>query len=800
MKNLFTLLVFMVSSFSMSAQTLTIIDITSLQPLRGVEVSDPKGTYKEMTNAKGQVNLPSPAPESLVLFHPDFRPQLINPAQVIPAGGVVYMSTIEVRLDEVVVSSSKFTEKREDVAQQIDVLNARQLEFMNAQNSGDALTQTGNVFLQKSQLGGGSPILRGFEANKVLIVVDGIRMNNAIYRAGHLQNVIRLDNNMLDRVEVVYGPASTVYGSDALGGVMHFHTRKLQFSTDEKSLVTGSAFTRFSTVNTEKTGNFSFNVANNKWAFMLTGTYSDFGDLRQGNLRDPRNGDLWKRMNYAERINNKDSMFVNNDPNVQVQSGYKQYNVISKIGFKPNEHQLHQLNIQYTNTGNVNRYDRLQEYSGGILKFAEWYYGPETMLLTAYQGLYTKKTKVYDQLNVSLSFQDIAESRISRRFNNNNKKFQEENVNVISLNVDMMKEVKKHEIRYGAEVSYNTVKSNGYSRNIVTELESPSASRYPDGDNSMMYSAIYVTHSWEINDKLILTDGLRFSNVSLDANFSDTSLMHFPYTNVQQKNSALTGSLGLIVKPAQDWRIALLGSTGFRAPNIDDVGKVFDSSPGMLIVPNPDLKPEYTYNADLTIEKSFNGKVRLGVTGYYTYLTNLITVQKFTFNGSDSIVYNGTPSLVTAAQNSDKGYIYGTSFNFAADVTEHFSITSAINYTYGRVITDTTDYPLDHIPPVFGRTAFILNLKKFRGEFYTMYSGWKRVKDYNLVGEDNYSQAAPDGMPAWCTLNVRASYQINKYLRVQGGIENITDLNYRVFASGISAPGRNFTMTLRANF
>ncbi|NJN34367.1 MAG: TonB-dependent receptor plug domain-containing protein [Saprospiraceae bacterium] len=68
--------------------------------------------------------------------------------------------------------------------------------------------------------------MRGFEASRVLLVVDGVRMNNLIYRSGHLQNAITVDQNMLDRVEVLFGTASTVYGSDALGGVVHFFTKK----------------------------------------------------------------------------------------------------------------------------------------------------------------------------------------------------------------------------------------------------------------------------------------------------------------------------------------------------------------------------------------------------------------------------------------------------------------------------------------------------------------------------------------------------------------------------------------------
>lgn len=124
----------------------------------------------------------------------------------------------EVSLNETVVAASRGSQARTAVAQQVRVIRRTEIERMNAPSTADLLSNTGQVFVQKSQQGGGSPVIRGFEASRVLLVVDGVRMNNAIYRAGHLQNVITMDNAALDRAEVLFGPASTVYGTDALGG------------------------------------------------------------------------------------------------------------------------------------------------------------------------------------------------------------------------------------------------------------------------------------------------------------------------------------------------------------------------------------------------------------------------------------------------------------------------------------------------------------------------------------------------------------------------------------------------------
>src|SRR5687767_10901800 len=138
-------------------------------------------------------------------------------------------------MDEVMIFSNKFAERKKNVVQKIDVVTSQRIAQLNSQNSGDLLMNTGNVFVQKSQQGGSSPVIRGFEASRVLLVIDGIRMNNAIYRAGHLQNAITVDQNMLERVEILYGPGSTLYGSDALGGIVHFRTKAPKLSLTDKT-------------------------------------------------------------------------------------------------------------------------------------------------------------------------------------------------------------------------------------------------------------------------------------------------------------------------------------------------------------------------------------------------------------------------------------------------------------------------------------------------------------------------------------------------------------------------------------
>ncbi len=719
----------------------------------------------------------------------------------------VYLQSNANTMDEVVLSASRFEEKKKDVAQKIQVIRSKDLQQMNQSSTADVLANSGNVFVQKSQLGGGSPIIRGFETNKVLLVIDGIRMNNAIYRGGHLQNVITLDNSIMDRVEVLYGPGSVVYGSDAIGGVMSFTTKNPIFSSSDKMLIKGGAYSRYFSVANGFAANANVSIGTKKVASLTSFTFSKFNDLRQGARRSPFVGNFGARTWYVDRINGVDSMIMNADSNLQVGSGYSQYDLLQKLSYKQTNGIQHSLNFQLSNSSNIDRYDRLTQLSGGLPKFAEWYYGPQFRLLGAYTFEHKVNTRFYDLARTSLAYQNIEESRMDRRFKKDILNHRIEKLNIFTLNVDFFKKIGAHEIRYGADGFYNIVNSTAFQKDIITDTTAKLDTRYPDGGSKMQSFALFGTHTWEINDKFILNDGIRLNYVGLNAKFNDKTFFPFPYNVINQHYPAINGNLGLIFMPLSDLRFTINTSTGFRAPNVDDLTKVFESVPGKVIVPNPNLKAEYSYTGDLGISYQLTKGITVSANTYFTYLNNALTVAKGTFDGQDSVVYDGELSEVMTTTNAGRAFVTGFEGAIHGSFNENFGITATVNYTYGRIILNDKNIhgkdsltPLDHIPPVFGKLSLSYSEGKFRSEFFMNYAGWKFLKDYNLNGEDNYAFALPDGMPSWCTLNLRFGYVFSNKLTLQVACENIMDQNYRNFASNISAPGRNFIVTLRGNF
>ena len=799
-------LAFFSSIATCDAQEITVTDMQKGTPLNYVKVvikkEGPRGKafWGGFTNEQGKLELPEnlAGGDKLHLSFIGHQPQNILFSELKEVGYSIQLFEKKIELDEVRIAS-RLKEKRSSVPQRVEVIDAKEIEFQNPQTSADMLVQNGGVFVQKSQMGGGSPNLRGFEANKVLLVIDGVRMNNAIFRGGHLQNVITIDPNMVESTEVLFGPASVVYGSDALGGVIHFYSKKPKLAIGKKFLFKGNGFTRYSSANQERTGHIDLNFGFEKVAFLTSFSGSYFNDLISGKWHPSAYPDFGKREYFATRSEGQDTMVANDNVHRQRFSGYNQYDFMQKIMFLTGPNVTHHLNFQYTTSSDIPRYDRLSQMDGNVLRYADWHYGPQKRMMASYAGSAFRERGFFDQINWVAAFQDIEESRITRRFGQDNENHRIEKVRVLSVNLDLAKLIKeKHNLNYGIEFVQNWVNSTAFSESIVTGETTSLDTRYPDGGSEMRNMSAYFSHKWDIAEKLYIMEGIRATSVHLHSEFTDKSFFPFLPDEITQNNAAASGNIGLSALPGKGFRIALLGASGFRSPNVDDLGKVFDSSPGNVIVPNANVNPEYTFNTELTLSKTIQGRFKIEATGFYTLFRNALVVRDFQADGQDSILYEGVLSNVQAVQNAGKAYIYGANANISVNFARYFTWSGTVTYTYGR--DQSNEVPLDHIPPFFGRSGVKFEREKLSAEVYTIFNGRKPIELYSPSGEDNERFAPDEGVYGWATLNFKAAYSFAKYFTLQAGVENILDSHYRHFASGISAPGRNFIVALRAKF
>ena len=796
--------IFLLFIWGASAQQIRIVDIDTGELLGNVAVYNKDKSKSAIADFDGKVLLDVFDRNEKIIFNlMGYQLWETTKNQILKRNGTVYLMLDPEQLDEVVMSISKWEQQKKDIPQKVASITARDIAFTNPQTSADLLLNSGQVFVQKSQLGGGSPMIRGFATNRLLLSVDGVRMNNAIFRGGNLQNVISIDPYSIASTEVIFGPGSVIYGSDAIGGVMNFMTRPAQFADQDSLMLQGNAHYRFASGNGEQTVHADVNVGKKQWAFYTSASFNNFGDLRMGS----HGPDEYLRNSYVLRVNGTDQLVTNANPQKQRPTGYDQLNLMQKIAYKPNSNWRYDLGFYFSKTSSYSRYDRLIQPNdaGDGLQSAEWYYGPQKWFMSNFQ-LYKKgRSKFYDGIKLTLAYQQFEESRNDRDFQDPILNRTAEKVDVISANIDFEnKKLGNLSLYYGTEYIYNKVGSEGSSVNIETAGLAGAPSRYPDGSSWQSFAG-YVNGEYKLKPNLSLLGGLRYSHVWLLADF-DTTFYPFPFTDTRLENGALTGSIGMSWFPKADWQITLNGSTGFRSPNIDDVGKIFDSEPGSVVVPNPDLLPEYAYNAELGIMKNFNDKVVLKGAAFYTYLVDALVRRDFTFNGQDQILYNGELSNVQAIQNAARAYVYGFEFGLDAVLSQTLSLKGNLTFTDGIEEDDSgVDTPARHAAPTFGDLHLIWKKQGIQADFFMNYNGEIAYNDLALSEQRKPFLYAVDAdgnpySPSWYTLNFRSQWQVSPTVRISGTLENITDQRYRSYSSGIAASGLNFILGLHLKF
>lgn len=709
-------------------------------------------------------------------------------------------------MDEILVSAQRFGSSRANTTRQIELISAKQIQLAQQGTMADLLSQTGQVFVQKSQLGGGSPVLRGFESSRVLLVVDGVRMNNATYRAGHLQDIITVDQFILDRTEVFFGSGSTQFGSDALGGVVYMKTKDPQFRKGKFGFANTNANIRYMSAARAMISNLNIEMGGKNLAWVFSTSNSDFGDLRMGQQRHFSKWDTFGlRKFYASRINNRDTMLTNSNPYLQKGSSYAQNDVFSKLAVKTGMF-IHTLNVQLSRSANVQRYDRLTDMAAGKLRFATWDYAPQNRDFFSYTLSFPKAESGRWGHRFIVSQQNTAVGRVTRRFGSSSELTQLDKVSMTAVNYDFSLNLNKGiQVQGGAEWVFNNVRSSAKTRDVNTGFIADSKNtRYADGGAQTQSAAVFANAIWVLKpNDFILEGGLRISQYKLDARFSADNFLKLPYTSAKLSTFAPVYNVGLSKK--MDWDGLFFKSSiasGFRNPNVDDMTKLFESLPGRkLVIPNSELKPERTSTLDIGFRLDHK-KIHLEWGGYYTRISQLLIDGPAVYNGSDSFDFEGQRTPVFQMGNSAFGYVTGG--YCAAKIQLMPNLFADINYnsTFGRyrVNENSAWIPLDHIAPDHGRMGLRWASNQWQWEAFMLFNGQKVKREYSLSGEDN-AQFAPGGeTPAWQTYNVRANWTVNKYISASFAVENLLDLNYRYFSSGISAPGRNLILSLKISF
>ena len=514
--------------------------------------------------------------------------------------------------------------------------------------------------------------------------------------------------------------------------------------------------------------------------------------------------DDYLRPEYVETINGEDVIVQNENPLVQNPTGYDQINLLQKVRYEPKENLSFDLGLFYTTTSSYPRYDRLIRYRDDNLRSAEWDYGPQSWFMGNFQVTkLSSSSNLYDKIQATAAYQNFQEGRFDRDFQSTTRNIREEAVDAYSLNVDLEKGLNdKSKLFYGLEYVYNNVNSTGEELDIETNITSPTVSRYPNGSNWQSLAA-YASFKYKPNSKFVFQSGLRYNHVIANADFSENNeFLNLPFDSTKLDAGSLTGTAGISWIPSDMMQWKLNASTAFRAPNIDDIGKVFDSEPGSVVVPNQNLKPEYAYGGELGLKLNFDNVFVIDMATYYTFLDNALIRRDYTLNGESQIEYDGELSNVQAIQNASKEWIYGFEAGILVNFSDNYKLTSQYNIIGGTEEDDGVEVPVRHIAPNFGNTHFTWEKGNFLLDAFAEYNNelsFKKLAPSEQSKDYLYALDA-DGnpySPSWYTLNLRTRYRYSKAVTITASLENITDQRYQTYSSGIAAPGRNLILSLR---
>ncbi len=643
-------------------------------------------------------------------------------------------------LDEVVVTVQRTSVKKVLTPYSVESVSGRNFDDFSYRTTAEALTGLNGVFVQKTNHGGGSPFLRGLTGNQVLMLVDGIRLNNSTFRYGPNQYLNTIDPYTIHKIEVAKGTGSVQYGTDALGGVINILTKEPSFSSPvgafqtRSSVLSGRILGKFMTGNMEKTGRAEVHYSSEKFASVAGITYRNFGDLI--------GGDITGR---------------------QSPSGYNEWAFDAKAKFALADNILLILAQQYLQQQHVPVYHKV------ILEdFLLNEFDPQKRMLS-YARLNIKGNhSIFRQTEITASFQQNTEGRNSRKNGSNTLRKEKDEVNTAGFTVDVLSQFNNWwGSNSGIELYQDRVNSTRNDISISTNAAVSKRGLYPDGSGYGNYS-LYSLHHFTFS-RWVVDAGIRFNTFSI--NITDTAL-----GKVRITPSALVYNTALMYHLSKSGHIYASYSSGFRAPNIDDMGTL-----GIVDfryeIPTADLNPEKSHHFETGYK--FNGpQVSATIAGYYMKLQNLITRIKVE---GDTI--SGYP--VYRKENVEKADVKGLEAQIEWDVFRQFKLSGSMAYAYGHNLTKNE--PLRRIPPFNGRITGTYRNKKISAAAEWLFAS-KQVR--LAQGDKDDNRIPKGGTPGWNVLNVYAGYRLIHF-RFNIGAQNIFNKDYRAHGSGINGVGRS---------
>ncbi len=643
-------------------------------------------------------------------------------------------------IDEIQVTATRRPVDAGKVSAALTVVTA--VEIRAAKLTTDVLAARPGVFLQQTTPGQGAAIVRGLKGSEVLHLVDGFRLNNAIFRNAPTQYLAMVAPASVERIEVVRGAPTSLYGSDAVGGVVQVVSRMPDPSA---SGLRGDAFASYETAELARLVRASVESGSGRVGALVAAHYGETGNRRTGS---------------GERV---------------APTGYSSRGARVALTYEPGEFENWLFDLQFSEQPRTPRIDELVPGFGETEPAAsEFFFAPNQRAFA--HARYARTEGPLDaDWTVDLGWQRIVDDRVSRNFGSDIRRYEDNRSDLYGLTVSASRDNDAGSWIVGAELYHDRVASTRFEESLVNGSLQQVTPRFPDGA-TVDQAALFVNGMQAFAERHSLSGGVRYSSVRVELPAAGT----IAASSTRQQD--FSADLGWLTDLDDHTQLTANAGFGFRAPNVFDLGTLGERPGNRFNIPNPDLDSERVVHLDAGIRRD-GERLRLDLVifalRYRDRIASVLTGAT-TPDGRD----------VTQSRNVARASIRGVELAAEAELASNLHASVVLNHLRGtQSEADGSDAPADRIPPFNGRIG--LRYDWSESLTFAPYLHFSAAQERLSPRDVRDVRIDPNGTPGWATLNLATSWQASDSWTIDFAVENLLDKRYRVHGSGIDAAGRN---------
>jgi outer membrane receptor protein involved in Fe transport len=647
-------------------------------------------------------------------------------------------------LDEVVVTATRRPVAAAEISAAVSLIARDDVHFEKLTT--DALAEKIGVFLQQTTPGQGSAVIRGLKGSAILHLVDGMPLSNALFRSAPTPYLALVPTTAVERIEVIRGTPASLYGSQAVGGVIQVVSREPDFDAEETG-VRRDLTLSFDTAELQKSIKGSVDFGSRRLAAIVSGEYLATGNRRSGG---------------GDRIS---------------PSGYTSKAARVAFSLHPTDNKAWLFDLQLLEQPSTPRIDELVPgYGQTEPSSSEYFFSPNQRLFAHVRHTADNALLGLDW-RIDGAWQRITDDLTSRDYESTIRRYEDNRSDLSALSISATGSTGNIAWVSGVDLRTDAVTSSRRERDIQSMVSNDVASRYPNGSR-IDEAAIFANLDWTAADRHHLSGGLRITDVRIDTP---------AFIEVRR----LSGDLGWIYSLSDNWQLVANAGFGFRAPNIADLGTLGNRPGNRYNIPNPNLKEERVEQFDMGVRRQSDTvrfELMLYILNFDDRITSVLTGDT-TADGRDIV------QSVNAAETS----IHGAEAGLTLALSDAIRARAVLNYTWGsEKIGTASEQPADRIPPLSGELSLDVDLNPAWSwkSWLTVSGPQDRLNDRDIRDV----RINPDGTAGWAIVGTALTYQPNELWRINLMADNLLDKRYRVHGSGIDSPGQNLAITLHTRW